>query len=153
MTITEMVQAFMTALEVKDSDRAASYLSDDFIFSGFTPQPLDKSQFLKVMAELKSGMPNLVFHLHDVHEVQEKEQTVRVEATTQITGTQTAGFILPPLSLPPIPQLGESVSLPEEHWRYVIRDNKITRIIVDRVPGGGIGGLLHQLGVDVPIIQ
>jgi len=49
--------------------------------------------------------------------------------------------------------MGESVSLPEEHWRYVIRDNKIARIIIDRVPGGGITGLLHQLGVDVPIIQ
>jgi len=57
------------------------------------------------------------------------------------------------LSLPIIPQMGKSVSLPEEHWEYVVRGNAIAAIDAEHVPGGGITGLLHQLGVDAWIIQ
>jgi hypothetical protein len=70
-----------------------------------------------------------------------------------MTGTQTDGFILPPLGLPPIPQMARTVSLPEEHWNYTLQNGKIAQITVQRVPGGGIQGLLHQLGIDMPIIQ
>ena len=75
------------------------------------------------------------------------------DGTEDGTGTQTDGFILPPLGLPPIPQMGRTVSLPEELWSYTLQGGKIARIMVHRVPGGGIQGLLHQLGIDVPIIQ
>src|SRR2546429_87902 len=77
----------------------------------------------------------------------------RVKAAIQMTGTQTDAFILPPLGLPPIPQMARTVSLPEEHWNYTLQNSKIARIAVQRMPGGGIQGLLHQLGIDVPIIQ
>ena len=57
------------------------------------------------------------------------------------------------LSLPLIPQLDKTISLPEEHWEYVIRRNAIAAIDAEHVPDGGVAGLLHQLGVDAWIIQ
>src|SRR5258706_4459055 len=51
-TARDMVTAFMQALETKDFDGAASYLSDDFYFSGSMPQPLNKDQFIKFFQEL-----------------------------------------------------------------------------------------------------
>ena len=153
MSAADTVKAFMLALESKDFDTAASYLSDDFVFSGWTPQPLDKDQFMTVMGGLKAGIPNLTFHFHTVQNVRDQQQDSQVKAGIQMTGVQTDGFILPPLGLPPIPQTANTVSLPEEHWNCTLVNDKIARIVVERVPGGGTQGLLHQLGVDVPIIQ
>ena len=153
MSSVDIVNDFMVALESKDFDTAASYLSDDFVFSGWTPQPLDKDQFMTVMRELKAGIPNLSYHFHTVRDVQDLVQESNVKAAIQMTGTQTDSFILPPLGLPPIPQMARSVSLPEEHWDYTLQNGKIVKITVQRVPGGGIQGLLRQLGIELPIIQ
>ena len=153
MSSVDIVNDFMVALESKDFDTAASYLSDDFVFSGWTPQPLDKGQFMTVMGELKAGIPNLSYHFHTVRDVRDLVQESNVKAAIQMTGTQTDSFILPPLGLPPIPQMARSVSLPEEHWDYTLQNGKIVKITVQRVPGGGIQGLLRQLGIELPIIQ
>jgi hypothetical protein len=153
MSSLDIVKDFMIALESKDFDTAASYLSDDFVFSGWTPQPLDKGQFMTVMGELKAGIPNLSYHFHTVRDVRDLVQESNVKAAIQMTGTQTDSFILPPLGLPPIPQMARSVSLPEEHWDYTLQNGKIVKITVQRVPGGGIQGLLRQLGIELPIIQ
>ena len=149
----DVVKAFMAAFEGKNFDTAKTYVTDDFIFTGWTPQPLYASDFFTIFRELASGIPNLMFGFHTVHDLHERQADSRVQATTHITGTQTEGFILPPLGLPPIPQTAQSIMLPEEHWNYTVVNNKITRIHVQHVSGGGIGGLLHQLGVNVPIIQ
>lgn len=149
----DTVKAFMAALEARNFDAAKSYVTEDFIFVGWTPQPLHTEDFFTVFSGLAAGIPNLMFHFHTVHDLHERPADSRVEATTQITGTQTESFILPPLGLPPIPQTAHSVSLPEERWNYTVVNGKIARILVEHVSGGGIGGLLYQLGVDVPIIQ
>ena len=150
----EIVAAFMEALEAKEFDKAATYLSDDFQFSGSTPLPLNKDQFIRLSSELAEGMPDISYHFHDLQEVDEKlGEGIRERATIQITGTQVNSFELVPLSLPPIPETGLSVSLPAVHWEYLVRGEAITTIDVERVPGGGIPGLLQQLGIDIPIIQ
>jgi SnoaL-like domain len=149
----DIVKTFMTALEAKDFDTASSLLSDDFVFSGWTPRPLDKNQFMTLMGGLKEGIPNLAYHFHSVHNVHERLEDNRVKAAIQLSGTQTDGFVLTPLGLPPIPQMARAVSLPVEHWNYTVEHDQITRISVERVEGGGIQGVLQQLGIDVPIIQ
>ncbi len=149
----EIVTAFMEALEAKEFDKAATYLSDDFQFTGSTPRPLNKDQFIRLSSELAEGMPNLSYHFHDLQEVDELQGVgSRERATIQITGTQVNSFELVPLSLPLIPETGLPVSLPEVHWEYLIKGDTITAIDVEQVPGGGIYGMLQQLGIDIPII-
>src|SRR6266704_2985451 len=74
MSAVETVKDFMIALEAKEFDKAASYLSDDFIFSGWTPQPLDKAEFMTDMTELKAGLPNLSYHFQAVKDVHDLDQ-------------------------------------------------------------------------------
>ena len=50
MSAVETVKDFMIALEAKEFDKAASYLSDDFIFSGWTPQPGTSNAFTPLTA-------------------------------------------------------------------------------------------------------
>ena len=116
-TATEIVTAFMEALETKEFDKAATNLSDIFQFSGSTPLPLNKDQFIRYSSDLAEGMPNLSYNFHDIQEVEEtlgEGDTVR--AAIQITGTHTNIFQVVPLGLPPIPETNKSVSLPVEHW-------------------------------------
>ncbi|MBV9256436.1 MAG: hypothetical protein JO215_00300 [Ktedonobacteraceae bacterium] len=100
------------------------------------------------MGGIKSGIPGLIFNLHNVD-----EQGDAVTGTMQIAGYQTDSFVLPPLGLPPIPQTANSVSLPAENVKFLLGNNQITRMIVQHVAGGGINGLLRQLGISVDISQ
>jgi len=153
-TATEIVTAFMEALETKEFDKAATNLSDIFQFSGSTPLPLNKDQFIRYSSDLAEGMPNLSYHFHDIQEVEETlGEGDRVRAAIQITGTHTNTFQIVPLGLPLMPETNNSVSLPLEHWEYVVKGNTIASLRVEQVAGGGIAGMLQQLGIDIPIIQ
>jgi predicted SnoaL-like aldol condensation-catalyzing enzyme len=153
-TATEIVTAFMEALEAKEFDKAAMYLSDNFQFSGSTPLPLNKDKFISYSSALATGMPNLSYHFHDLQEVAGRlGEGNRVKAAIQITGTQTNSFQVVVLGFPPIPETNKSVLLPVEHWDYAVKGNTIALTRVEQVSGGGITGILEQLGIDIPIVQ
>jgi len=149
----ETVIVFMEALELKDYERAASNLADSMFFSGFTPKPLPKDQFIAVMSGLTEGFPDLSYMFHGAKEVDNTSEGASVTGTVHITGTQTDSFQLPPLGIGPVPQTAQSISLPEETWDYLVREGMIASIRVDHVPGGDMEGLLNQLGIDYPIVQ
>jgi hypothetical protein len=147
-TQEDIVRTFINTLETNDLDMAESYLSEEFIFSGWTPQPLHKKDFLAFIGNIKSGIPGLIFNLHNID-----EQKSVVTGTMQIAGYQTDSFILPSLGLPPIPQTANSISLPAEDVRFMFKNDQIVQMSVQSTPGGGIKGLIHQLGIDVDISQ
>jgi len=147
-TQEDIVRSFMAAVETNDQDEAGSYLDDDFTFSGWTPKPLNKKDFFIIIGGIKSGIPGLIFNLHNID-----EQGDTITGTMQIAGYQTASFILPPFGLPPIPQTANSVSLPAEDVKFLLRNERILLMSVQATPGGGINGLLRQLGIDVALSQ
>ena len=150
MTVaTETVQAFMQALEATQFDTAAGYLADSFTFSGWTPGTMNKDDFMTVMSGLKSSMPNMSYHFRDLRATDQPEQDSRATGIVQIIGHQENSLNLPPLSLPIVPQMAHTVSLPPTPWHFIIQNNRITAINVERVPGGDIHALLNQLGTDV----
>ena len=146
---TEITKIFMNALEDNSFDTVRGLLGDDFTFSGWTPRPLNKKEFLETMRGLKEGLPGLIFNLHNVSSTADH----RVAGSIQVTGYQSDSFILPALGTPPIPQMARSVSLPSEEVEFAIAEGKITRLNVQVVQGGGIRGLLEQLGVELRLIQ
>lgn len=148
MSAIDTVRAFVTALENNEKAGTVNPLTEDFIFSGWTPKPLNKAAFLTTFTELKSGIPSLMFNLHNL-----AEQGNMVTGNIQIAGYQSDAFSIPPLSLPPIPQMARSVSLPVEDVSFTIEGDNISRWSVQHAAGGGIQGLLRQLGFDAPIIQ
>ena len=152
-TATETVQAFMQAVEGAQFDTAKGYLADSFTFSGWTPGPLNRDDFITVLSGLKSSMPGLSYHFRGSRELDEKEQESQEVGSVQITGKQENALNLPPLSLPPIPQMAQTVSLPPTHWYFTLQNNLISRINVEHVHGGDFHALLNQLGTDVRPIQ
>ncbi len=147
-TNTDIVRNFMNTLETNDLDNTSSYLADNFIFSGWTPDPLNKADFLGLISGLKEGIPGLIFNLHNV-----QEHDAEISGTIKVTGYQTDSFILPMLGTPPIPQTANSISMPAEDVAYRLDHGQIINFTVQHVTGGGVHGLIRQLGIDLPIIQ
>jgi hypothetical protein len=146
---SEIVTAFTAALENREFDEAGRYLSDNFACTGWTPLPLYKLSFLGTIKGLKEGIPGLVFHLHNLAETTDQQVT----GTIQVAGYQSDSFILPALGTPVIPQMARSVSLPSEEIEFRLNAGRITRIHVQPVQGGGIQGLLEQLGIELRLAQ
>ncbi len=154
MNGADIIKQFMIALESQEFTQASDYLADDFTFTSNLPRPLNKRQFIMLMKELKEGMPNLSLNMRDIHETSNQlKQEQNAECTVQLTGTQSNIMELVPLSLPPISETNRLVRLPAEQWHFTFENDKVATIVAPPVPGGGIPGLLAQLGVDIPIIQ
>jgi hypothetical protein len=127
-------------------DMAAQYITDDFVFEGWTTQRLDRGEFLALQSELHAAMPDYAFNLSNV-----RQQNAVVSALMQITGTQTHPLSLPMFGIPLVPYTGTLVILPQEHVQFVIADGKVSQMRVETVPGGGLAGLLQQLDTDLPL--
>jgi len=145
MTRLETVHAFADAVEAQDFDKAASYLSDDFVFTGPVPQPVGKNEFIAIQSAFARAIPDWSFNSHD-----EVEEGNKVSVAVQITGTHTQELVLPMPGMPPIPPTGKRISLPEEHVEYTFSGDKIASLTSDNVPGGGVPGVLAQIGVPLP---
>ncbi len=142
---SDIVLELLHALEEKDYDRAARFLSNDFTFSGPTPKPVDSKEFIEVHRQMFKAVPDWRFNFNVLKE-DENEVTGRVH----ITGTHTGDLKLPILpNLGTIHATGKRISLPEERVQIRLKGSKIGRFNVEAVPNGGIKGILSQIGVDV----
>lgn len=147
MRSTEIVQTFITALQSGDFELAAKCMADDFVLSGWAPQPLDKGVFLAMQSELHNAMPDYSFHLSNL-----QEGNNQVEALIQISGTHRTDLSLPNFGLPLIPYSGVAIDLPQVHTNFSLTGEKIAEMRVESVPGGGLTGLLQQVGTELPIL-
>jgi len=136
----QTVQKFFEKMEQKDLYKAAEYLDDSFEFSGVTPHPVDKYEFLVVHATMFRGIPDWSFNFRDVAKFGED-----IMATVQITGKNSGDLVLPGMA--PIYATGKSIRLPEERISFRLKGKKLVSMQVDPVEGGGIQGILQQLGV------
>ena len=146
MSATEIVKSFITALQSGDTEVAATFISDDFVVRGWTPYPLDKAKFLATQSALLDAMPDFSYNLSDVHKAGDG-----VEALIQVTGTQTNDLILPMHGMPPFPATGLAIDLPQVKVRFVLKEHKVSEMNVESIPGGGLAGLLQQVGTELPV--
>ena len=147
MNNEEVIKSFITALQSDDMELAAGLMADDFAASGFTPDPLDKGNFLALQSELHDAMPDYDFHFSDL-----QEQDDTVSSLIHITGTHNRDIELPMFGLPLIRATGLAIDLPQVHVEYRVTDGKITEMRFESVPGSGLAGLLQQIGAELPVL-
>lgn len=142
MNAQEIVKKALAEIEKGVID--ASTYTEDMIFSGPVPQPIKRNEYVTLMKNLVGASPDWNFHARDFRVLGD---TVKV--TVGITGTQTRtlpGLMPGMLVLPPT---NKRFILPEEHLSIKVRGDKICELVVDVVPGGGVIGMLSQLGVQL----
>ena len=145
MSAMEIVKAGLAAVEANDFKKLEGMLADDMVFAGPVPKPVGKHEFVGLQSLLLAAMPNWKFNPKDF-----KENGDVVTVTLQVTGTQTGELSLPMPGMPKIPASGKKVSLPSEASTFTVKNGKITRLDVASTPGGGVPGILAQLGVPMP---
>ena len=145
MNAVETVQAVLAAIEAADWERARSYLADDFTFSGAVPEPIGPDAWLGVHRALAAAMPDFAFNTRGF-----REEGGKAVGQVQITGTQTRELALPMPGFAPIPPTGKRVSLPPEDGTATARGDKLVNYEVAHVTGGGLPGILAQLGAAIP---
>jgi predicted ester cyclase len=145
MNAIDVVKTGLAASESGQTSKFADMLTDDMVFAGPVPQPVGKHEFVSLMAALVSAMPDWKFNPKDL-----KQDGDKVTGVFQITGTQTRELNLPMPGFHKLPATGKHVALPREGITITIKNGKIARLESEVVPGGGVNGVLAQLGVVMP---
>ena len=145
MNAVETMQTVIAAMEATDWARARTSVADDFTFGGAVPQPIGPDAWLAIHQAFAAAMPDFSFNARGFH-----DENGNAVGQLQLTGTQINELILPVPGIAPIPPTGRRVSLPVETITATQRGDKLVSIIVAEVAGGGLPGLLAQLGVAIP---
>ena len=144
MKASEVVKDFLTAIEKNDFKKAESLTSNDFSVEGVGPTNLNSSEFLGVHRALNTGLPDFSFN----HKII-SETTDQVNVSVRLTGTHKRDMNAPIPGLGTIKATNKQVRMPEENVRITVKNNKIAKVHVQEAPGGGLPGLLKQIGVDI----
>lgn len=145
MDAVEATKKLFALIESRETGAAAELLSDDFTFSGPVPDPINSAAWLGLHDRLNDAFSDFSFNLRDAQQVGDAAQV-----TLQLSGTHSSELDLSALDMPNVPTTGKSFELPPESTTVTIEGEKITSIRVAAVEGGGVMGILSQLGVEPP---
>ncbi len=137
----KIVNTVLSEMENKNWEKAESYLTEDFKFSGAVAEPLGRKEWVGVQKALQTGIPDLKFNLgHTVAKDKNK-----VTAKLKLTGTHTSELPSPMPGMKAIPTTGKKLALPEEEVEFTFEGSKISGLYVKPVAHGGMKGIIEQL--------
>jgi predicted ester cyclase len=142
MNKREIVQTLLDSVQKGDFEKAKSFLTDDFQFSGPIPEPVNRETWLGMSASLKTAFPDLDYH---VKVIGADDDVVRT--TSQLSGSHRGSFDLTDMNMGVIPATNKAFSAKLEKTKITIKDNKITSWVVEPTQGAGLNAILDQLGV------
>lgn len=142
MIVPPVLLRYIDGLRTHDIDKVASTVSEDLDFIAAT-RTLTKPEFLKMLTALYTGFPDWNY-AYDQIEMHGDFYAVKWRQG----GTHTGVFAMP--GLDPVQPTGRSVKIPEHYFRYRVKDDQITMIHPEVVPGGAPRGILQQIGVELP---
>lgn len=145
MNQREIVQSLLDSVQRGDFEKAKSLLSNDFQFSGPVPEPINRETWLGITKNLKKAFPNLDYHFR----VDGVEGDV-TKISAELKGTHSGVLDLNQVGLGVTPATNKSFATPREHGKVTCKDDQIISWVVDRIEGGGLMGILSQLGIAVP---
>jgi hypothetical protein len=145
MEQNKIVESFFKAIEKSDFTAAESLVSNNCKITGVGPDGLGIKEFLGVHRAFNTGMPDFKFN----YKIGNVKNNV-VETKVKLTGTHFKEMPAPIPGLHNIPATNKLLRMPEEKVTFTIKDNKIERVNLEQVPGGGLPGVLKQLGVEMP---
>jgi SnoaL-like polyketide cyclase len=142
MTNLEIVKRATDMLESRDLIGLQSLLADNFIAKGATRE-LTKQQTLGYLKIFFTAFPDHLFNFTDF-----EEKGDLINCTAQETGAHTGVLDLNPFRMPiSLPPTGKSIKLPKSVYTFRVTGDKVTYYSEEAVQGGGLAGILEQLGV------
>ena len=145
MNQREIVQSLLDSVQRGDFEKAKSFLSNDYQFSGPVPEPINAETWMSINKNLKKAFPDLDYHFH----VDGVEGDV-TKISAELKGTHKGALDLSPIGLGVTPATNKSFATPREHGEVTFKGDKIVSWVVQKIEGGGLMGILTQLGIAVP---
>lgn len=140
MNPVDVVEAYKQAVINRDEQAMASYVSDDFQFSGPVPEPLGKDQYLGLMALMMNAFPDIDYGMEVVG-----SEGDTVYLTHTLSGTHTNDFDLTAMGMGVIPASNRTFSNATEEFTYIVEDGLIVAMINEPTEGAGMPALLAQI--------
>jgi len=150
MNPREIVQALLDSVQRGDFEKAQSFLSNDYQFSGPLLKPINGETWMAINKNLKKAFPNLDYHFHLDGVDGLDGGSIRV--SSELKGTHRGTLDLSPLGLGTTPATDKSFATPRERATVTIKGDKVVSWVVERIEGGGLMGILGQLGLPVPTL-
>lgn len=142
MSNLETARRAADLLESGDLNGLRTILSDDFKAKGATRE-LTKQQTLGYLQMFFTAFPDHRFNFTDF---EEKEGAIY--CTGQETGTHQGVLDLKPFGMPiSLSPTGKSFKLPKSVFTFRMAGDKVSYYSEETVKGGGLAGILDQLGV------
>jgi len=145
METKQVAEEFLAAFNAGDMAKCRAFLSDDFTFSGPTPEPVSADQWMGIVMGMRAAFPDINYNI----KISGHEEN-KVMTTTQLTGTHTKDWDLSAMGIGVIPATGKIFSNPKEEGLMTIENGKITSYFINSKEESGIPGMLKQLGVETP---
>jgi predicted ester cyclase len=139
------VQAVMDSIQKGDFNKAKSFLSNDFQFSGPVPEPINAEAWMGMSLSLKKAFPNLEYHFHV-----ESMDGDTASISAQLKGTQTGEFDLTGMHMGTIPATNKAFSAAKEYGKATVKGDKVTSWANTPIEGAGLMAILGQLGIKPP---
>lgn len=146
----EIVKAYFAALDSEDMDQVDQYISEQYQFVDFTPQPMDRDARLGIIRLFKAGLPNLK---HSLSNIRIEENLVKL--SVQLSGTNSGHVDLRKMGLGVIPSSQRFIIFPNGNFEFTVRNGKITteRDVSPPSPNRRMSGMLKALGVNVAALR
>jgi hypothetical protein len=145
MSNLEVAMKFANLLESRDVQGLQDLLTEDFRAKGATLE-LAKGQLLGGLQILFTAFPDHRFGFSDFDAVGDL-----VHCTGLETGTHNGLLDLNPLGMPvKLPATGRSIKLPKTKFTFRVTGDQVTYYSEEAVQGGGMAGILEQLGIKHP---
>ena len=145
MPASAVMERYLEALSAHDLATLEGLTTDDLRF--FTPfGELAKEAYLELLRGLFAAFPDWRVE-HGRLRVGWDHATVEL----RMEGTHTGTLELPFPGFVPIAASGRTVVLPAQDFHYSLSQDRITRIEPAPMPGGGLAGLLDQIGAEMPV--
>ncbi len=142
MSNLEITKRVADLLESRDVKGLQAVMADDFRAKGPTLE-LNKQQTLGYLQVFFTAFPDHSFGFADF-----EEEGDLIQCTGQEIGTHQGILDLNPLGMPvSLPPTGKSFKLPKSVFSFRVAEDKLTYYAEETVKGGGLAGILEQLGV------
>jgi predicted ester cyclase len=140
MGARDVFERYSQAIDRNDMKTAAELVHDEFRLEGAGLDGIGKKEFVAAMKAQLDAFPD-----YSENATCLREEGDVVHFTAHVTGTQKGVLAFP--GMKPVQPTGRKIRLPPEPAWVRVKDGRLLVYHVEAVAGGGVGGILVQLGV------
>lgn len=137
----DVAKGWISAFESGNLDYLREHSTEDMQVAGVIPQPLTFKEYSQFYPNLLRAFPDWKFNASNYKQVGD-----RVTCSTRVTCIHSGVLDFPPMNIHGFQPTGKRVRLPLEQITFLLHNGKISRVEVEKVEGGGIPGVLTQIG-------